>query len=282
MSRVGLLNPGAMGASIGAQLVATNHEVLWWPQGRGEATSKRAEQAGLRASTVREDWQSADYIVSICPPDAAESVTQFVLDLEYRGTFVEANAISPMRSIALAHRLHAAGIRCLDASVIGGPVWPGQGPSISTIACAGHGAEAFASLFASSGFDARVVSDQVGDASSLKMVFAALTKGSTALIAEILHVAEQLGVRSELETLWGEKAGATRNQKVTNNAAKAWRFAGEMDEISETFTQAGAQGGFHQSAAHVFRRLQAHKDWTEAPDIAMLLESLAGASKAEN
>jgi len=282
MSRVGLLNPGAMGASIGAQLVATNHEVLWWPQGRGEATSKRAEQAGLRASTVREDWQSADYIVSICPPDAAESVTQFVLDLEYRGTFVEANAISPMRSIALAHRLHAAGIRCLDASVIGGPVWPGQGPSISTIACAGHGAEAFASLFASSGFDARVVSDQVGDASSLKMVFAALTKGSTALIAEILHVAEQLGVRSELETLWGEKATATRHQQVITNAAKAWRFAGEMDEISETFTQAGAQGGFHQSAAHVFRRLQAHKDWTEAPDIAMLLESLAGASKAEN
>jgi 3-hydroxyisobutyrate dehydrogenase-like beta-hydroxyacid dehydrogenase len=270
-----------MGASIGAQLVATNHEVLWWPPGRGQATSKRAGQAGLRASTVREDWQSADYIVSICPPDAAESVTQFVLDLEYRGTFVEANAISPMRSIALAHRLHAAGIRCLDASVIGGPVWPGQGPSISTIACAGHGAEAFASLFASSGFDARVVSDQVGDASSLKMVFAALTKGSTALIAEILHVAEQLGVRSELETLWGEKATATRHQQVITNAAKAWRFAGEMDEISETFAQVGAQSGFHQSAAHVFRRLQAHKDWTEAPDIAMLLESLAGTAKAK-
>ena len=275
MSTLGLLNPGAMGAAIGAQLVSANHTVLWWPEGRGPSTTQRAQRAGLTATTNQDDWRSVDFIVSICPPDAAQSVAQFVLDLDYHGIFVEANAISPMRSTALAERMKAAGMRCLDSSVIGGPVWPGQGIAVSTIACSGQHAEDFTSLFASSGFDARVISDQIGDASSLKMVFAALTKGTTALIAEIINVAEQLGVRPELERLWGEKATTNRHQQIITNAAKAWRFAGEMEEISQTFSAIGAEGGFHQGAAQVFRRLRAHKDWTNPPDIASILASLA-------
>ena len=47
MSRIGLLHPGAMGASIGAQLTSKTHTVLWWPEGRSERSAKRAEQAGL-------------------------------------------------------------------------------------------------------------------------------------------------------------------------------------------------------------------------------------------
>ncbi len=45
MSRIGLLHPGAMGASIGAQLTSKNHTVLWWPEGRSERSAKRAEQS---------------------------------------------------------------------------------------------------------------------------------------------------------------------------------------------------------------------------------------------
>jgi hypothetical protein len=36
-------------------------------------------------------------------------------------------------------------------------------------------------------------------------------------------------------------------------AAKAWRWAGEMDEIAATFAAAGQPDGFHRAAAAVYR-----------------------------
>ena len=275
MSRIGLLHPGAMGASIGAQLTSKTHTVLWWPEGRSGRSAKRAEQAGLTPSSQIDDWLTADYVISICPPDAAESVAQSVIDWDYQGTFVEANAISPMRLRDIAKKLEASGVQVIDGSVIGGPVWPGEDALSSVLACSGKGADAFAALFEETGFEGRVVSTELGDASSLKMVFAALTKGSIALIAEILNVAEQLGVRSELEELWGDQATQQRHSQVSTSAAKAWRFAGEMREISQTFSEVDAAPGFHEAAAQVFERLKSHKDWAERPSLAALLTSLS-------
>ena len=37
-------------------------------------------------------------------------------------------------------------------------------------------------------------------------------------------------------------------------AAKGWRWAGEMEEISASMTADGLPGGFHEAAAEVFRR----------------------------
>ena len=113
------------------------------------------------------------------------------------------------------------------------------------------------------------------------MVFAALTKGSIALIAEILNVAEQLGVRSELEKLWGDQATQQRHNQVSTNAAKAWRFGGD-EEISRTFSEVGAALGFHEAAAQVFDRLEDHKDWTERPSLEALLTSLSSQEIEEN
>ena len=44
---VGLLHPGAMGASVGAALVAGGARVLWAADGRSPETKRRAEEAGL-------------------------------------------------------------------------------------------------------------------------------------------------------------------------------------------------------------------------------------------
>ena len=41
---------------------------------------------------------------------------------------------------------------------------------------------------------------------------------------------------------------------------KAWRFAGEMDEIAATFAGADLPAGFHEAAADIFRRLADLRD----------------------
>ena len=47
------------------------------------------------------------------------------------------------------------------------------------------------------------------------------------------------------------------NKRVPFYAADAGRWAGEMDEISKTFMDAGVSGNLHRGAAEVFRLLDA-------------------------
>ena len=127
------------------------------------------------------------------------------------------------------------------------------------------------------------LSDQRGDASALKMVFAAFSKGSAALTAEILNVAEQYGVREALSHQLGQKTTQQWQRALAGTASKAWRFKGEMQEIAETFDAVGAETGFHQAAAAVYQKLSAHKDWETKPNLNSLLTSLAnGKSRKPN
>src|SRR5438093_1372069 len=96
MATVGLLHPRAMGATIAR---AIDGDVLWCPEGRSEATRRRAE--GLERVPLDELLGRADVVISVCPP-AAEDVARSVAG--FAGVFVDANAISPMRAIRLGDR----------------------------------------------------------------------------------------------------------------------------------------------------------------------------------
>ena len=88
MSRIGLCIQ-ALWARRSRQLTSKTHTVLWWPEGRSGRSAKRAEQAGLTPSSQIDDWLTADYVISICPPDAAESVAQSVIDWGYQGRLLK-------------------------------------------------------------------------------------------------------------------------------------------------------------------------------------------------
>ena len=107
----------------------------------------------------------------------------------------------------------------------------------------------------------------------MKMVSPAYTKGTTALLAAILGVAEKEGVRNILESQWGQAFTEQTHQRITGNAAKAWRFEGEMREIAATFENAGLPGGFHSAAAEVFEKLSQFKNEPTA-DIVELMKAL--------
>ena len=58
--------------------------------------------------------------------------------------------------------------------------------------------------------------------------------------------------------------------------AKAWRFAGEMEEIAATFAEVGQPAGFHQAAHDIYERLAGFKDAPEVPGLDEVLASLGG------
>lgn len=272
MTTVGVINPGAMGASIGAAAAGNGHRVLWAGDGRSPATHDRASQAGLEdCGSIKSLVAECAIIISVCPPANAADVAVDVITAGFRGLFVDANAISPDRARGIATNVTSGGARFVDGGIIGGPAWTRD--SRTVLHLSGDEASAIADLFADSPLHTNIVSDEVGAASALKMVFAAYTKGSTALLAAILGVAEKEGVRQDLERQWGDEFTGQTHRRVTANTAKAWRFVGEMEEIAATFAGAGLSPGFHTAAADTFARLDIFKD-NPAQEIDAVLDAL--------
>src|ERR1700748_257826 len=94
MATVGLLHPGEMGAAVGGCLVSVGHEVLWDPAGRSRATTGRALAAELTGVKFDRLIANSSVIFSICPPHAALDVAHQVAAAGYTGCYVDANAIS--------------------------------------------------------------------------------------------------------------------------------------------------------------------------------------------
>ena len=63
-------------------------------------------------------------------------------------------------------------------------------------------------------------------------------------------------------------------RRVMGVTERAWRFAGEMEEISATFTEAGVPGGFHAAAATIYKRITHFKDAESTPALESVLTAL--------
>ena len=141
----------------------------------------------------------------------------------------------------------------------------------------GKDAKVIADCFSSGPLETKIIGDEIGKASALKMCYAAYSKGTTALLAAILATAESLGVRDELYGQWNmddPSFSEQANRRTTRVTAKAWRFEGEMHEIAATFQEAGLPNGFHEAAAEIYHRLAGFKDSTETPSLEDVLNTL--------
>ena len=100
------------------------------------------------------------------------------------------------------------------------------------------------------------------------------------MLCAILATAEKLEVRDALISQWSN-IGNGLDQRAPRDACnvtqKAWRFVGEMEEISETFRQAGLPGGFHEAAAEVYRRMSQFKGQNTVPELDAVLSVLNAA-----
>ena len=254
MTVTGILHPGAMGATVGA---ACRGRRMWVAADRSEATRNRAEEAGLDdAGTITALVETADVIVSVCPPGSAEAVAAEVAEAGFTGVYVDANAVSP----ATARRMATRFDRFVDGGIIGPPALT---EGTTRLYLSGPESDPVAELFAGSVLDARIVDGRIGAASALKMAYAAWTKGSGAMLYAVRALAVAEGVSGPLREEWdlsqpglGERSDAS----AAIGAPKAWRWVDEMDEIADTFASAGLPDGFHRAAAEVFDALAGFKD----------------------
>ena len=274
-TKIGFLHPGAMGISLAVSAQKSGFEACWISDGRSPETRMRTKEHGLTdLDTLAHLTQTCSALVSICPPHAALDVAKSIAALSYTGLYIDANAIAPQTAQHIQFTVEQGGARFVDGGVIGGPAWE----SGSTwLHLSGKDAEEAASFFASGALETNILSEEIGQASALKMAFAAYSKGTTALLAAILTTAEHFNVRTALEEQWEKhdpefvEQAHNRTRRVT---AKAWRFAGEMDEIAATFADTGLPNGFHEAAGDIYRRMADFKDAEEKPSLEEVLKKL--------
>ena len=263
---VGLLHPGEMGATVGTTVVGGGARVLWASEGRSTATRSRALEIGLEeAGTLAAVVRASRVLLSVVPPHGALALARAVAALGFRGLYVDANAVAPDTAREIGRVVEAAGARFVDGGIIG-PATRTRGTT--RIYLAGPAAPEIALLFGAGPIDAIVLDAPNGAASALKMAFAGWNKGSQALLAAIRAFAFAEGVDAALLAEWKISMPDTigRSERAfRDNARKAWRFVGEMEEIARSLAGAGLPPGFHEAAREIYERLADYKDATVPP-----------------
>ncbi|MEI7848823.1 MAG: DUF1932 domain-containing protein [Chloroflexota bacterium] len=273
--KIGILHPGEMGISVAVSAQNSGQDVFWVSEGRGQETRSRAQYHSLvDAHSLEELCRTCSVIISVCPPHAAQDVARQVMGHSFKGLYADLNAISPQRTRNIGATMEEGGITFVDGGIIGGPAWK---PGTTWLYLSGRDAQRVADCFPSGPLQTVVIGAEIGKASALKMCYAAYSKGTTALLCAVLGASESLEVRGDLERQWSRdesgfaEQAAQRARRVT---AKAWRFAGEMDEIAETFRETGLPDGFHGAAAEIYRRMAGFKGLETAPTLSETLAAL--------
>ena len=255
---VGVMSTGDMGSGVGGVLVRSGLRVITSLEGRSEASRSRAlEQGIVDVGSLDDVVTASDLILSILVPSEAfafaESVGESIVRTSSQVAFADCNAVSPATGVKIGEIITAAGGMFIDAGIIGGSPRTGAVPRFYA---SGEYAMILGELDGK-GISVPVMGGAVGRASGLKMVYAALTKGSAALHASTLMTAKSLGLFDDLICELEESQPATLNamNRVNSISAQAFRWIGEMEEISATFKDAGITPNIHTGAAETFQKI---------------------------
>ena len=270
LKTIAILSPGDMGHAVGRALRDHGLDVTTCLQGRSERTRNLARQANIRdVPSPEELLRQADLVLSILVPAEAVKVVQRIADaLRVTGVhtpFADCNAISPQTAQRMNTIITSAGGRFIDGSIIGGPPGGGAPPRFYV---SGPYADIVSDLDGK-GIAIRPIGDAIGRASGIKMCYAAMTKGTTALYVAQLTAALALGLSDELraELEYSQTDVLKRMEGgIPRLPAKAFRWIGEMEEIAATFNHVGVTPLFHQGAAEVFRLLSETPFAAESPE----------------
>lgn len=287
---IGIISIGDMGMGVAKLLIAHGFSVATNCSGRSKETRERVKAAQVTdLASDTELVKRCDVVLSIVPPRDAQATAQRITDAMQLVTrektplyFADLNAVAPSTIKAIAKAIDKAQVpvTLIDGSILGGPPhpidrsgppgstsgdpaapttavgdWtvplvPTSGP-VSIADIAGYGTRLAATL------NTKHVGAEVGASSGLKMCFASLSKGYSAIAVQSFTTAHRMGVLAPLREAMAEimpaRVGPTE-QTLVGMPPKAYRWVGEMEEVARTHAE---EGGFEdflfRGAAGVFR-----------------------------
>jgi 3-hydroxyisobutyrate dehydrogenase-like beta-hydroxyacid dehydrogenase len=201
--------------------------------------------------------KSLGVIVATSAPEAAKGVTFAVSSVTAgsaldaaRATapglsggtmYVDVNSVSPRTKQEAAEIVEKAGGRYVEAAVMS-PIHPKR---IGTpILLGGKHTAAFLEVGKPLGFNAKVYSDKVGAASSVKMCRSVMVKGIESLVAECLLASHHYGVTDDVlaslkDMFPGQDWDKTARYMLSRTLHHGKRRSEEMVEVAKTVRDSG-------------------------------------------
>ncbi|MSO66630.1 MAG: NAD(P)-dependent oxidoreductase [Pseudolabrys sp.] len=255
---VALIAPGNMGAAVAKCLTEHKVTVLTSLIGRSEASAKRAREAGMLGVDDRKITE-ADFLLSIVPPGEALALAKrlagVLSEANKKLIYVECNAVSPQTMNQIAKVISLTGCAFVGAGIIGPP--PKPGATNTKFYASGPAAADFARLN-DYGLIVRVLDGPLTAASALKMSYAGITKGFTALGAAMMLAATRGGSAQALQAELAEsRPDLLRylSNQVPGIYSKAYRWVAELEEISAFVGEDYPEHAMLEAAARLYERI---------------------------
>ena len=256
---VAIHSAGAMGSALSSRLREHGARVLTSLSGRSAATVERARAAGMENVSPETITTAADLILSIVPPGEAVALAKgFVRGLSesrHKPVFIDCNALSPKTKTLVAMTLADTGCDFIDGAIIGAPPEPGEKGPRFYVSGEQSGR---ASVLRALGLDLRQIDGPIGAAAALKMSYAGISKGLTAIGAAMLLGASRSGNSKELYQELAESLPQLLSRferGIPDMYPKAYRWVAEMREIAVFLGEDKAGAMIFEGAAQLYQRL---------------------------
>jgi 3-hydroxyisobutyrate dehydrogenase-like beta-hydroxyacid dehydrogenase len=256
---IAIIAAGEMGSGVGRKLHEHGARVFTSLAGRSPASALRAERAGMNiVATDDELIAQADFFFSIVPPGEALTLAGRLKPALSRSQrkpiYVDCNAVAPQTAIAIGDIIADTGCRYVDAGIIGGPPTASYSPKIYL---SGENAKDVARLSAY-GLAFCVIEGAIGAASALKMSYAGITKGLTAIGAAMMLGALRAGCADALHRELADSQPQTLAwlaRQIPKMYPKAYRWVAEMEEIADFLEDDEAAPGIYHGMAEFYQRI---------------------------
>jgi putative dehydrogenase len=257
---VAIIAPGNMGAAVARRLAENKVMVLTSLAGRSAASIERAREAGMIAVGDAQ-LSEADFLLSIVPPgDAlalARRLAPTLRTANKKTVYVDCNAVNPRSMSSIADVIATTGCLFVGAGIIGPP--PKPGTKNTKFYASGPAAHDFARLN-DCGLIVRVLEGPLTAASALKMSYAGITKGFTALGAAMMLAAHRGGSAAALKAELAESQQPLLgflSRQMPGMYAKAYRWVAELDEIAGFVGEDHPEHAMLAAAARLYERIAA-------------------------
>jgi len=232
------------------------------------------------AETLAGALDGAPVVLSLVTADAALQVAHEAAPLLAPGAlFLDMNSVAPGTKRAAAERVDAAGGRYVDVAVMA-PVRPKclAVPLLVSGPHAAAGCDALAAL----GFTAmRVVGEDVGRASTIKMLRSVMYKGVEALTAECLIACERAGVTDEVLGSFGNDWATGADYRLDRMLVHGLRRAAELREVCKTLEGLGLPPQMSTGTVHWQQALGDRAIWPVPEGLEAKLAAIVAAFSDE-
>jgi 3-hydroxyisobutyrate dehydrogenase-like beta-hydroxyacid dehydrogenase len=275
-----------MGARVAEVLRGRGVRVVTTLDGRSRQTARRCQEGGIAARrTLDEVVAESGVVLSLVTTGAAEGVAaQYAARAHLAppdAIFVDVNSVGPELVAQIAGRIEAAGRSFVDGAING---LAKNLTTTGTLFLSGARAGEVAALF-DGAVRVRVLGNDAGAASCIKMLLAGFAKGVCALHAELALSARRHGMLEAMTAATTEiypEIARLVDRMLPTYARHAGRRATEMGELEKTVANAGVEPLVTAAVRELHERLARVRwgDQDAAVDAAAVIEMLSAASGA--